>query len=124
MANRVTDPEVKPLVPGTSITDLTPFIDAANKLVNKVAASPCGSSLSSDELKEIEKWLSAHFATVSDPSLGIVSQTVKGSSASASRGNVNSMDGVMSTQFGQMANSLSGGCLYEVTKLKPTVTFF
>lgn len=121
---RVTDAEVRLLIPGTTIADLTPFINGASMMVDRLAASPCGSSLTSDQLKEIEKWLSAHFATVSDPSLGITSQTIKGSSVTASRGNVNSMDGIMSTQFGQTANSLSGGCLYEISKPSPSVVFF
>lgn len=124
MANRVTDPEVRAIIPSTSFDDLTPFIDSANVLVNRVAASPCGSGLSDTTLKEIEKWLSAHFASVSDPALSIVSESVKGSSTTISRGNSSSMDGIMGTQYGQMANSLSGGCLYEVTKPETSLVFF
>lgn len=124
MANRVTDPEVRAIIPNTSFADLTPFIDSANVLVNRVAASPCGSGLDDATLKEIEKWLSAHFASVSDPALSIVSESVKGSSTTISRGNSATMDGIMGTQYGQMANSLSGGCLYEVSKPAPALAFF
>ena len=120
---RVTDPEVRALRPDTSIDDLTPFIDVASLQVDRLAASPCGSTLTDDELKAVEKYLSAHYAAVSDPSVALLVEKVEGASATASRGNVNSQSGLMSTQFGQMANDLSGGCLQEVSRRRPSVCF-
>lgn len=61
MANRVTDSEVKKLI--STDFDTAPFITAANLIVTAQLGS---SGLSSDHLKEIERWLSAHFIAVAD----------------------------------------------------------
>lgn len=113
MANRVTDPEVRALIPKTSITDLDPFITAANSVVNRMAATDCGSDLSDEELIQVELYLSAHYAAVTDPTLSIESEKFENASSKFSRGSASSMSGIMSTQFGQMANTLSDGCLIE-----------
>lgn len=61
---RVTADEVKEIIDvDSSITNLTPFITAANLLVN---AECTDSSLSDELLKEIERWLSAHFIAIRD----------------------------------------------------------
>jgi hypothetical protein len=44
--------------------DLSPFVGAANNLVNQVCLT---SGYSDATLKEIEKWLAAHFACQPDP---------------------------------------------------------
>lgn len=124
MARPVSDAQVRALIPSTTIADLSPFISVAHSLTNRLAASPCGSGLSESDLELIETWLAAHFAAVTDPTVAIVQQQVEGSSVTVSRGNVNSMEGIMSTQFGQMANTLSGGCLYEITKPQTSLAFF
>lgn len=111
MVNRVQDPEVRAIIPNTTIECLTPFIDAANSIVNRLEASVCGAELSDDELLQVEKWLSAHYASVSDDSLKTTSIKFENAAKSFSRGNSGSMSGTLSTQYGQMANSLSGGCL-------------
>ena len=113
MSNRVSDSEVRLIIPDTSITNLTPFITAANKVVDRMAASDCGSDLSDIELVEVETWLSAHYAAVSDPILAVKSIKFENSANEFSRGASSSMNGVMSTQYGQMANTLSDGCLIE-----------
>lgn len=113
MANRVVDQEVRVIIPGTSISDLTPFITAANTIINRMSLSECGSDLSSEELIEVETWLSAHYAAVTDPSLAIKSEKFENSSNTYSRGSSSDMNGIMSTQYGQMANTLSNGCLIE-----------
>lgn len=112
MANRVTDPEVRSLIPNTSIADLTPFINAANSLVNRLESSDCGAELSDDDLTQIELWLSAHYAAVTDPMLAVKVEKFENASNTYSRGSTD-MSGIMSTQYGQMANSLSGSCLIE-----------
>jgi len=48
--------------------DTTPFITAANVLMNKLLATPIASGdLSAEQLVEIERWLAAHFACMMDP---------------------------------------------------------
>jgi hypothetical protein len=65
MANRVTGSEVKEIIK-TSLTDseVEPFITSANQLVTEKLAD---SDHSDDRLKEIERWLSAHFVAIRDP---------------------------------------------------------
>ena len=123
MARPVTDADVRVIIPSTSIVDLTPFITVANQLVNRLAASDCGSSLIDAELESIETWLAAHFAAITDPSIAIESEKVEGASVKLSRGNVASKGGLRSTQYGQMANLLSGGCLQELDKRTPILDF-
>jgi len=119
---RVTDPEVRAIIPNTTIVDLTPYITAANTVVNRMAATDCGSDLSEDELKEVELWLSAHYASLSDPSLTVVSQKFENAAKTFSRGNTSSKGGVLSTQYGQTANTMANGCLVETDMRK--VSFF
>ena len=121
MANRATDPEVRDIIPNTSISDLTPFINAANSVVDGVAASDCGSDLSDSQLLQVEIWLSAHYAAVTDPKLALQSEKYETEVNTYSRGS-SSETGVKSTQYGQMANTLSNGCLVEVDMRK--VSFF
>lgn len=124
MARPVDPNDVFPLIPGTSLTDLTPFIEAANQLTNKLAGSFCGSDLTEEELETIEKWLVAAYASVSDPSLNKTSEKVEGAAVTVSRGNTSSMSGILSTQYGQMANDLSCGCLGQILKAPARVCFF
>jgi hypothetical protein len=112
--SRVTSAEVLVLIPDTSIADLTAFITAASLLVDRLEDSPCGEDLTTAELKEVERWLTAHYAAVSDPTLALESEKFEGASSKFSRGNSGSMTGIMSTQFGQMANTLSGSCLINM----------
>jgi len=63
MAIRVNTAEIKEIM-DTTIEDMTPFITVANLLVEQYLAS---SNLSAQHLKEIERWLSAHFAAIMDP---------------------------------------------------------
>jgi hypothetical protein len=57
MANRVLQTEVKEIIE-TTIDDISPFITAANIVVTDRLS---GEGLSASLLKEIERWLSAHF---------------------------------------------------------------
>ena len=60
---RVTSDEVKEIIEVSSeVTDLTPFITAANLMVTDYL-----DGVHSDELlKEIERWLAAHFVSIRD----------------------------------------------------------
>lgn len=120
--NRVTEDEVLGVIPGTSLTSVKSEMMCANVLVNELAASECGSDFSDDKLKCIELYLSAHFAAITDPSLMITSEKVEGSTTVVSRGNTASQTGVMSTSYGQNANTMSDGCLQEL-ELKKTSFF-
>lgn len=48
---------------------MTPFIEVANVLTSEVAtcATAKGKTLSTDKLREIERWLAAHFYSMRDP---------------------------------------------------------
>lgn len=61
---RVSAEEVRSVFSNTTFDNdaLLPFIDSANTLVT----SKCSGEYTSDELRQIELWLSAHFAAVSD----------------------------------------------------------
>ena len=63
MANRVTTAEVKEIY-DTTQTDLDVFITLANALITKLLSS---AGHSATILKEIERYLSAHFSCVMEP---------------------------------------------------------
>ena len=113
MANRATDAEVRDIIPKTSIDDLTPFINAANSVVDTL--TDC--DLSDSQLLQVEIWLSAHYAAVTDPSLAMKVEKFENASNTYARG-VSDKGGILSTQYGQMANTLSNGCLVELDMRK------
>jgi len=63
LAFRVTAPEVEEILENADSLDLTPFIRAANVTITSVLT---GRGLSTAQLKEIERWLTAHFASIRD----------------------------------------------------------
>jgi len=63
LAFRVTQPEVEEIYENGDSLDLTPFITAANVTIDALLTSR---GLSTDQLKEIERWLTAHFAVIRD----------------------------------------------------------
>ena len=78
---RVSDAEVREIMDiDSSITDLTPFITAANLVIT---ARLSGAGHSDELLKEIERWFSAHLIASRDPltkieKLGDASRTIQG----------------------------------------------
>ena len=60
---RVDSTEVKEII-ATDLTDLSAYITAANILVTSELTA---SGLSNAHLKEIERWLAAHFVSIKDP---------------------------------------------------------
>jgi hypothetical protein len=65
MAVRTTETEVRKIIDlDASMTDLMPFITAANELVTELCV-PAG--YTAGRLKVIETWLAAHFAAIRDP---------------------------------------------------------
>jgi hypothetical protein len=112
MAIRVTDDEVKELI-DTEEPDLTPFITAANVLVEKILAND--SSLTSDQLKQIELWLSAHFVAIKDP----VAKTESIGGTSVSHYLSGGSGGLKMTPYGEMACVLdTSGKLVSMGKRK------
>ncbi len=61
---RITQGEVEEIFINTAGVNLTAFITVANILVTKVLG---GAGLEAAHLKEIERWLAAHFACIRDP---------------------------------------------------------
>ena len=67
MANRVSSAEVLAIMDlGSGVTDVDAFILSANMIVTDKLA---GQSLGDARLKEIERWLSAHFVSIKFPRL-------------------------------------------------------
>lgn len=106
---RVTTAEVREII-DTELTNLTPFIMAADQLVDQVAAAD--SSLAAAHLKEISRWLSAHFAAMRDPqaaksTVGPTSFTYEGKTGT----------GLEFTRYGQQALLLdTSGTLVGLSK--------
>ncbi len=121
MAARVSAAEVQSIIEvDTNIADITPFITVANLLVDQV----CLDSGYTDELlKEIERWLAAHFYAIRDPRFQ--SQGAGGASASF-QGQTGMM--LEATSYGQQAMILDvEGNLAVLNEniqrgLKPTVS--
>jgi hypothetical protein len=101
MTLRVNTSEVKEIFE-TNITDLVPFITAANTVINdQLATEISNGSVSSATLKEMERWLAAHFASARDQrpveeKLGEATMKYQGTSG----------EGLLSTTYGQMAMEL------------------
>lgn len=114
---RVTAAEVRVILPaGTTLTapQIEAAIAAATCVVDRVAAG-CGADLSADCLKQVELYLSAHYAAATENTLTLKSEKDPCGGGSATYG-FQFGEGVKGTPFGQMANTLSGGCLAEFDK--------
>lgn len=119
----VTAAEVRVILPtGTTLTDaqIDAAIAAADCVVEQIAAG-CASALSADCLKQVEIYLAAHYAAVTENTLSISSETDPCCGGQATYG-FKFGEGVMGTPFGQMANTLSGGCL--VAQDRPAARLF
>jgi len=97
MTARVTTDEVKEII-DTSISDLTPFITVASQQVDRIDTA---GGLSAAVLKEIERWLSAHFVAIRDArstkdAIGDSSHTYEGKTGM----------GLEFTRYGQQAKML------------------
>jgi hypothetical protein len=107
---RVTSQEVKEIIE-TSITDVTVFITSANLIVTDYLA---GEGYSTEKLKEIERWLSAHFVCAMD--MRVQSESVNGASASYQGSTGMGLD---STSYGQRVKMLdSSGVLSSLGRRK------
>lgn len=126
MANRVTGDEVKEII-NTTLTSaqLAPFITAANLLVTKKCSA---AGYSTDELKEIERWLAAHFASVRDPSSSaLVSKTIGEASETyqVGKGSSSVSFSLETTRYGAQALLLAyAGCLNSLGRQKVVLRGF
>lgn len=117
MAQRTSIPEVRAILPAsTALTDaqIQAAIDGATCVVDQIAIG-CADHLTDDCLIQVETYLSAHFAAVTENTLTLHSEKDACSDSSATYG-FKFGEGVKGTPFGQMANTLSGGCLAEQDK--------
>ena len=92
--------------------DLTPFIDTASAVVDRVAACATakGITLSSTELELIERWLSAHFHCVSDKPYS--TRSTQGASGGFHGQTAMALD---ATLYGQTAKGIDySGCLAAI----------
>ena len=87
-----------------SITSLTPFISAANTMVN----SHC-SSLTEAIATEVETWLAAHFTTIRDNR--VANESVTGAAGASQSFQYRVGSGLETSMYGSMAMQLdsSGG---------------
>lgn len=116
---RTTISDVKTVLPtGSLLTDIQiqAAIDAATCVVDQVQS--CASHLSDACLKQIETYTAAHYAAATENTLTLSSETDPCSGGSAVYG-FKFGEGIKGTPFGQMANTLSGGCLAELDKQPP-----
>lgn len=115
--------QVRAILPaGTGLTDsqIQAAIDAAACVVDQAVAS-CASHLSEACQTQIHIYLSAHYAAATENTLSLSSETDPCCGGRAVYG-FKFGEGVKGTPFGQMANTLSGGCLAELDK-QPTGLF-
>lgn len=116
MALRTNSAKVKEIwTDDTNITSFDPFIIAANIVVTNAFS---GTSVSSDILGEIERWLAAHFATVLEPNL-----LEEEHDEARMRYALPKMgDGLQSSMYGKMALQLDPvGALLEIGKRAATI---
>lgn len=112
MAVRVTNDEVKVVI-DTSLTDLTAFILVASQQVDRI------SGLGTAVLKEIERWLAAHFVSIRDKrtskdNVGDSSHTYEGKTGM----------GLEFTRYGQQAKLLdTTGTLAKLGLRKAALTY-
>jgi len=116
-------PKVKAILPTTTtLTDeqIQAAINAATCVVDQIALG-CASHLTAACLVQVETYLAAHFAAVTENTLSLSSEKDACTGSSVTYG-FKFEEGIKGTPFGQMANTLSGGCLAEQDK--QPVSFF
>ena len=115
-------------ITGSTLTDLElqPFLDGADCIMGRVSTCTTSKGISDSCLDLAASYLASHLLSLS--TVGKDSRTKKRETfenytveyaVSQVMGN-----GVMSTQYGQTANSIVGGCLQEVDKQQSVVCFF
>ena len=114
--SRATVEDVRLILPAiTELTDpqIKASIDAASCVVDQIVL--CAAHLSTACLRQVEIYLSAHYAAATENTLSLSSETDACSGSKAVYGFKFGI-GVMGTPYGQRAQMLSGGCLAELEK--------
>lgn len=92
-------------------TDLTPFIETAARITQRVASKDAGAELTSVDLELIERWLAAHFYAQADP---ILQSTSVGKSGGVFEGKTDM--GLKNTRYGLQALALdASGYLTKIS---------
>lgn len=109
--------DVRAILPAsTQLTDaqIQASIDAAACVVDTIALG-CAAGLTDACLTQVHIYLSAHYCAATEFTLSLKSETDPCCGGSATYG-WNLGEGVMGSPFGQLANTISGGCLKEQDK--------
>ena len=124
MAARVEEDEVLAIMPDDTddSVDISAFITPATLLVDRVAAAAnaddSGVTMSDDELKEVERWLAAHFYAIREM---LPSERKLGDAAEKFQGKTNMH--LDATIYGQQAKALDAtGELARLGSPKTTFT--
>lgn len=119
MAQRTDITKVRNILPASTLltdTQIQAAIDAATCLVDSLALTNCGEDLSEACLLQVETYLSAHFAAVTENTLSLSAESSDFCGKISAKYGFTFGEGVKGTPFGQTANTLSGGCLAEFDK--------
>lgn len=108
---RVSTDEVKEIIT-TSKTDVTAFIAAADIIVDKHLSG--NSNFSNEELKEIERWIAAHFVAIDDPAFR--SEKVGDTQVQYDVGKLG--EGLASTRWGQQALAMDHSGVLSTISMK------
>lgn len=120
---RTTVADVRVLVTTTkSDANVQLIIDVASRQVDRLSATSCGSRLDAETLTDVELYLSAHMlsATTLDSTK---KQSEKFENYSVTYAKAMTGKGIEGSEYGQIANMLSGGCLAEMDKRQATLFF-
>jgi hypothetical protein len=101
MAKRVTQEEVRDIVPNSTEINMEPFIEVANAITDKVSSNDTNGVMNSALLKNLELWLAAHFYAIRDQQY---SSKSTGASSGQFQGNTDM--GLDHTSWGQQAKLL------------------
>ena len=119
MGIRVTEHQVQIIIGIESGIDMSLFIEVASRLVDEILAT---SSLSSKRLADVELYLAAHLAALTEEGGGVTMQRAGASSVQYAQLQGNNLS---LTRFGQMALSLdTTGKLAASTKEKARFSVF
>lgn len=122
MATRVTVDEVAAILPGvvSDNEELQPYIDVATLIVTEELAL---AGHSSDRLKQIELYLSAHFAVITLERGGMVKQKVGDAEETYQVPGFNTV-GLVTTRFGQQVVILDSSGKLAALSQKPVKAIF
>jgi|TARA_R100000789_G_scaffold90199_1_gene87626 hypothetical protein len=113
--------EVKEIKP-TTLTDaqIDTRVVSAGVLTGDLNAK-CDTTFTTGELEGIQLWLAAHLVAITTPDAKRESMLQNDLDITHHRGELGM--GILSTEYGQMANMLAHGCLVDFMSQKPQILF-